>query len=99
MKQAANRFVLTASIAEVDSLRYTPSGLPALDLRLQHESEIEEAGQTRQVKVLAKALAFGAVAERIARQDLGSNWSFTGFLATPRNGKQLVLHIQEFQQD
>jgi len=99
VKQTVNHLVLAASIAEVDSLRYTPAGLPALDLRLQHESEIEEAGQTRQVKAWVKAVAFGAVAERIARQDLGSNWSFKGFLATPRNGKHTVFHIQEFQQD
>jgi primosomal replication protein N len=99
VKQAVNSFVLTASISEVDSMRYTPAGLPALDLRLQHESEIEEAGQNRLIKAFVKAVAFGAVAERIARQSLGGSWRFNGFLATPRSGKQIVFHIQEFQQD
>ncbi|MEI6732987.1 MAG: primosomal replication protein N [Comamonadaceae bacterium] len=99
MKQHVNHLVLTACIAEVDSLRYTPVGLPALNLRLDHESEIEQAGQARQVKALVKALAFGAVAERLARQEVGSSWNFNGFLATPRNGKHVVFHIQEFQQD
>ena len=99
MKQHVNHLVLAACIAEVDSLRYTPVGLPALYLRLDHESEIDQAGQTRQVKALVKALAFGAVAERLARQEVGSSWNFNGFLATPRNGKNVVFHIQEFQPD
>jgi primosomal replication protein N len=94
-----NRLVLTAVIAEVKPLRYTPAGLPALDLRLEHESQVEEAAQTRTVKAEVKAVALGAVAERLVSQSVGSHWCFTGFLATPRNGKHVVLHIQEFQQD
>ena len=80
-------------------MRYTPVGLPALDLRLEHESNFQEAGQDRQVKASAKAVAFGATAERLARQAVGSVWNFSGFVATPRNGKNLVFHIQEFSQD
>ncbi len=94
-----NQVVLTASIAEVSALRYTPAGLPALDFRLEHESEMSEAGQARQVKAAVKAKALGQVAESIGRQPVGSRWKFTGFLATPRNGKHPVLHVQQFQQD
>jgi primosomal replication protein N len=92
-----NQVVLTAGIAEAKALRYTPAGLPALDLRLEHESEVLEAGQRRQVKAAVKAVAIGALAETLVRQPIGSQWSFTGFLATPRNGKHLVLHIQSFE--
>ncbi|HMA07937.1 MAG TPA: primosomal replication protein N [Ramlibacter sp.] len=93
-----NQLVLNAGIAEASALRYTPAGLPALDLRLEHESEVSEAGQMRQVKVAIKAVAFGSVAETLRQQVIGSSWRFTGFLATPRNGKHPVLHIQSFQQ-
>ncbi|MGH6625190.1 MAG: primosomal replication protein N [Burkholderiaceae bacterium] len=93
-----NHVVLTACIAELSALRYTPAGLPALDLRLEHESSVEEAGQARQVKAAVKAVALGAMAERVGKQAIGSVWKFTGFLATPRNGKHVVFHIQEFQQ-
>ena len=92
-----NQVVLTACIAEAGALRYTPAGLPALDFRLEHESEVVEAGQTRQVKVAVKAVAFGSLAETLARQPQGSLWKFTGFLATPRNGKHPVLHVQQIQ--
>ncbi|APW39402.1 primosomal replication protein N [Rhodoferax koreense] len=94
-----NQVVLTACIAEVKTLRYTPAGIPALDLILEHASSLEQAGQTRQIKATVKATALGAVAERLRQQALGSNWLFTGFLATPRVGKNVVFHIQEFQPD
>jgi len=95
----ANQLVLTACIAELEALRYTPAGLPALNMRLEHESVIQEAGQARQVKAVVKAVAFGALAERLVKQAVGSAWRFNGFLATPRNGKNVVSHVQEFQQD
>lgn len=99
MNHVANQLVLTACIVELDALRYTPAGLPALNMRLEHESDMQEAGQTRQVKAAMKAVAFGAMAERLVKQAVGSAWRFSGFLATPRNGKHVVFHIQEFQQD
>ncbi|TFZ08616.1 primosomal replication protein N [Ramlibacter humi] len=94
-----NRVALTAHIAEASALRYTPAGLPALDFRLEHESQVQEAGQARQVKAAIRAVAIGSLAETLARQPIGSRWTFTGFLATPRNGKHPVLHIQTFEPD
>jgi primosomal replication protein N len=93
-----NQLTLDARIAEASALRFTPAGLPAVDLQLEHESEMNEAGQQRQVKAAVRAVAFGSVAETLARQAIGSGWRFTGFLATPRSGKHPVLHIQSFVQ-
>ena len=95
MSTPDNRVVLTACIAELEALRYTPAGLPALNLTLEHESEVLEAGQTRQVKVVMKSVAFGAMAERLVKQASGSLWRFEGFLASGRSGIGAVLHIQE----
>ena len=96
MSDIANQLQLTANILEIEALRYTPSGLPALNLRLEHDSEMTESGQVRQVKVNMKSVAIGTVAEQLAKQEIGSNWRFTGFLATPRGTKYVVFHIQEF---
>jgi len=41
----------------------------------------------------------GALAKSPPRRALGSQWKFQGFLATPRNGKLLVFHIQDIQQN
>lgn len=99
MNPGANQLILTAVIAELASLRYTPAGMPALDLKLEHESRLQEAGQERQVAASVKAVAFGALAESLVRQAIGSSWRFKGFVATPRNGRHLVFHIQAFSQD
>jgi primosomal replication protein N len=95
----ANLLKLTACIAEVEAMRYTPAGLPALNFRLEHESDVLEAGGKRTVKVVMKAVAFGTLAERLAKQSVGSVWSFSGFLANARQGKAVVFHIQDFLQD
>ena len=94
--QTANRCELTARIAEIKAMRYTPAGVPALNLTLDHASDVMEAGQARQIKATLRAVALGSLAERLGNQAVGSAWRFTGFLATPRNGKNVQLHIQEF---
>ncbi len=91
-----NQLVLTACLVEVSPLRYTPAGLPALNFSLESDTEIQEMGTKRQVKVSLKALAIGHLAESIGKQTLGSVWKFTGFLGAARQGKNVVFHIQEF---
>jgi primosomal replication protein N len=95
----ANSTVVSACIAEVEAMRYTPAGIPALNLQLEHESQILEMGSQRTVKLVVKAVAFGTVAERLAKQAIGSVWKFSGFLANARQGKTVVFHVQEFLQD
>ncbi len=94
-----NQLILSACISQVKALRYTPAGVPALDLMLEHESEVMEAGQPRQVKAGIRAVALGAMAEILGKRPPGSTGRFSGFLATPRNGKYATFHIQEFSQD
>jgi primosomal replication protein N len=92
-----NHVELTAGIEEQKAIRYTPAGLPVIDLILVHSSSIQEAGTLRQVNATVKAVAIGSVAEQIQTQPIGSVWKFSGFLATPKNGKNVILHIQEFK--
>lgn len=77
-------------------MRYTPAGLPALNFSLESDTEVQEQGSKRQVKVSLKALAIGHLAESIGKQTLGSVWKFTGYLGAARQGKNVVFHIQEF---
>ena len=89
-----NHVELTACIAELSALRYTPAGIPAINFILEHESEILEAGVTRQVKLTVKAVAFGTLAEQTVQLALGKAFRFTGFLINARTSKGVVLHIQ-----
>jgi primosomal replication protein N len=92
-----NHVELTACIAEASPLRYTPAGIPAANFVLEHESEVIEAGVTRQVKLTVRAVAFGALAEQSAKSPLGQPFRFTGFLINARTSKGVVFHIQALQ--
>ncbi|TAG35306.1 MAG: primosomal replication protein N [Polaromonas sp.] len=89
-----NAVALTACIAEASPLRYTPAGIPVLNLILEHESEVEEVGITRQVKLTIRAVAFGALAETSARLELGKPKFFNGFLMNAATRRSIVFHIQ-----
>ena len=92
-----NHVELTACIAELSPLRYTPAGIPAVNVILEHESEIFEAGVPRKVKLTMKAVAFGALAEQTVQLLLGKAFGFTGFLVNARTSKGVVFHIQALQ--
>ncbi|MBQ1658138.1 MAG: primosomal replication protein N [Rhodocyclaceae bacterium] len=95
-----NRTLLSASVAEQGTLRHTPAGLPVLDVWLEHDSQLEEAGQMRRVRARLRAVAIGPVAERLASRPLGAQWRFEGFLAgSGAQASRVVFHIQDFQQD
>lgn len=92
-----NRLVLTASLLERGVKRYTPAGLPALDLVLAHQSEVVQDSQQRRVSMEIKALAIGVIIGRIDAMELGAEAVFAGFLATARNGRGLLFHVTEVE--
>ena len=87
--------MLTAQLLERGALRYTPAGLPALDLSLKHESQVTQDGQERQVFFEIKARAIGAITQQAATLELGSTHGFAGFLGSARNGRGIVFHVTE----
>jgi primosomal replication protein N len=56
-----NRLVLKAVLVERGALRYTPAGLPVLDLSLKHESELMHNGQIRRIALEIKARGIGDI--------------------------------------
>jgi primosomal replication protein N len=88
-----NRLVLSAALAQRAALRYTPAGLPALDLSLRHESEVSEDGQPRKVSMEMRAVAIGAVTRMLLSLELGRAGLFGGFVTSARNGRGLLFHI------
>jgi primosomal replication protein N len=88
-----NRLVLSATLLERAALRYTPAGLPALDLSLRHESEVSEDGQPRKVSLEMRAVAIGDVTRSLLALELGAAGLFAGFVAGSRNGRGLRFHI------
>ena len=90
-----NRLVLSAQLMERGAVRYTPAGLPALDLVLKHESEVTQDAQPRKVSMEIKARAVGDITQRLLTLDIGSTHGFAGFLGSQRNGRGIVFHVTE----
>lgn len=93
-----NRVLLSAQILERKALRYTPAGLPALDLVLQHESQVVEAQLSRKVQLEVRAVAIGPIAEQLNRQAIGEPIAVAGFLGATRTGRGVLLHITELNE-
>ena len=90
-----NRLILAAKLVERGTTRYTPAGLPALDLSLKHESEVMEDKHPRKIVMTIRAVAIGEITRKIATLALGQVASYAGFIAPSRNAKGLVFHVTE----
>lgn len=79
-------------------MRFTPAGIAAVDFRLEHESQLEEAGKARTVRAEIAAVAFQSMARLVAGSKLGAQARFEGFLgAKSRRSKRLVLHVTNME--
>lgn len=93
-----NQASLSGALAEKRAKRFTPAGLPVLELTLAHESDVTEAGLARRVIFEVKAKAVGPIAERIEQVSLGQKIRATGFLAPSRqHSKQISFHMTDFE--
>ena len=88
-----NRLILAAELVERGATRYTPAGLPALDLSLKHESEVVEDKQPRKLHLTMRAVAIGEITRSVAALALGQSATFAGFIAPSRNARGLVFHV------
>ena len=95
---ALNRLELSGRLLELGKLRHTPAGVAALEFKLAHESEQDEAGGRRQVQAEIGAIAFEAQARLIAAAKLDSKLNLQGFLAAKsKRSKKLVLHVTQIE--
>jgi primosomal replication protein N len=92
-----NRLLLSGSLLQRGAPRFTPAGLPALDLVLKHQSTVEQNGLPRQLSLEMKAQAVGEITAALALMPLGSEARFAGFLATSRNGRGWLFHVTEVE--
>ena len=91
-----NQINLSAAVLEAKPIRYTPAGLPALEMVLKHESDVLQAGHQRRIEMTVAAIALGDIALLLADIALGTPLLIKGFLAPTRKGSsRLVLHIQQ----
>ncbi|MBC7204021.1 MAG: primosomal replication protein N [Pusillimonas sp.] len=91
-----NHVSLQGSVIEVAPLRHTPAGVPVLEILLEHQSVVNEAGNDRQINMLVSAVALGDTALMLHNTPLGTHLQAQGFLAPSRKGStKFILHIQQ----
>jgi primosomal replication protein N len=88
-----NQLVLTARVIERHALRYTPAGLPVLDMLLTHESEVRQEGQARKVRLDIRGRAIGSVVAAVEGLEIGASRRFSGFVGSHHNGRGIVFHL------
>ena len=72
--------------------------MAAVEFKLGHESEQDEAGGKRTIQAEVAAIAFETQARLLANASLGSNLKLQGFLgAKSKRSKRLVLHVTNIE--
>jgi primosomal replication protein N len=93
-----NKLHLDGSVCERNILRFTPAGVPVLDIELHCLSQVIEAGVARRVEFTIPARAAGALTDAVQRLALGHLMRFEGFLAPlKRQSRTLIFHITDLQ--
>lgn len=91
-----NKLAISGEVTQIETLRYTPAGLPLLNFVISHVSEDVEAGLKRKVECEIKAVAIGDLAK--TNIQLGTTLRALGFLAKrSTKSTQLVLHIKNIE--
>jgi len=97
-KLRLNRLELSGRLLELGALRYTPAGVAAIEFKVAHESEQDEAGGRRKVQAEIGAIAFETQAKLLAGRPLGSELKLQGFLAAKsKRSKKLLLHVTNIE--
>ena len=83
---------ISGEVSHVDSVRYTPAGIPALNLTLQHQSEQIEANLKRTIHCEINAKIMGSNA--LIPVKVGDRIKTKGFIGNKSaKSNQLVFHI------
>jgi len=89
---------LEGVIAEIEPLRYTPSGIPHMSFRLRHESRQREADAERDVSIEMSIVALGTPALDAAKLEIGQAVAVKGFLSRRSlKSDYPVLHVNQIK--
>ena len=90
--------MLSGVILKVEPIRYTPAGLPVLQMELDHRSEQMEVGIPVKIEFAMKVKVVGEIAQEIARLPVGTEIAVKGFLArASRRSDATVLHVNSYK--
>ncbi len=93
-----NHVVIEGILTETSVLRYTPAGVPFMEMRIQHFSRQPEAGSERDVSVTLLVIALGEPALVAATIKTGQSIAVKGFLSQRSLKSEFpVLHVNQIK--
>lgn len=93
-----NRLEFSGKVVTLESLRFTPAGIPVLAFTIHHASIQNEAGMKRQAECEVPVVAMAEQAKKAAGLKLGDHVKVAGFLAKKSlKNDRLVLHLNELE--
>lgn len=93
-----NQLVIVGEVVELQTLRYTPAGIPLLRFKLRHQSEQIEADSKRKVGCDIAVVALGKIATQAQHLTNGTQVKVLGFLnQLSAKSTQLVLHMNTLE--
>jgi primosomal replication protein N len=93
-KLGTNLLVIEGEVVQIETLRYTPAGIPLMSFVVRHLSEQVEAGMQRRVECDVNAMVMGPLAEKSQSIKVGELIKVSGFIAKRSlKSTQLVMHI------
>lgn len=94
---AINQLRINATLIEKSAVRYTLSGIAAIEAKLHYCGTAFEAGKERRLEFDLQAITFDDCAKRLEKVRLGTEIACVGFIA-PKSMKtqKLIVHITEF---
>jgi primosomal replication protein N len=93
-KLGTNLLVIDGEVIQIETLRYTPAGIPLMSFVVRHLSEQVEAGMQRRVECDVNAMVMGPLAEKSQSIKVGELIKVSGFIAKRSlKSTQLVMHI------
>jgi len=95
VSQSLNHVIVTGELIERQTLRYTPGAIAVLDMKLQHEGVVEQAGSNRTISFEVAVMAMGDLALMWQNATLGQRLKVEGFFAPARRqSPRLVIHAK-----
>jgi primosomal replication protein N len=95
-----NRLVISGALIQVESLRYSPAGVPIAEAVILHRSSQTVATQIRQVECELTVQASGLLASQLAQLTTGTQVKLEGALNRRSvNSRQLILILNRIEKE
>ncbi len=98
--ECVNRLVISGTLNQIETLRYSPAGVPIVEAVVHHRSSQTLATQLRQVECELTVQASGSLANQLTQLTVGTQVKLEGALNRRSvNSRQLILILNRIEKE